>query len=271
MTEKMIVVDLDGTLMNERNQITKETIDILQTAAEAGTLIVPATGRCTALIPYELKAVGGIRYAIVANGAGIWDYKAKQFCYRQLMPEGIISMILDNMKQAEGYVEIFANGEAYVDINQMDNLSEDVYDRNFVKYYTQNHVFLTDLRNRNDILEQAEKVNLFYLSPEKKKKLERLIREDGRCAITSSISGNMEIQNKKVNKGSTLKILCDMQNIAPEEVIAFGDSDNDFEMLQFAGTGVAMGNACPRIRQVADDIALTNEENGVAVYLREKL
>ena len=267
MGVKLIATDLDGTLMNSKNQITVDTINTLRKASENGIFIVPATRRCVELIPRELSTAINISYVITANGAGIWDNKMKKFLFRKLMPEGVTQVILDHIRGKEGYVEIFCKGKSYVDIESMKHLSGNFHDENFVEYYKHNHVFVSDLRNRDDILEQAEKINLFYLSSDVKKSLERKLKSDGRCALTSSISGNMEIQNGKVNKGSSLKLLCSMLNIDMEEVVAFGDSDNDMEMLQIAGIGVAMKNACPQIQDRVQRKTLSNDNSGVAAYI----
>lgn len=268
MNVNLIATDLDGTLMNSKNQITDNTINVLREASEKGILIVPATGRCVELIPRELLSAINIRYAIVANGAGIWDYKEKKFLFRKLMPEGVAAMILEEVSGKNGYVEVFCKGKSYVDIEEMKNLSENFRDQNFIKYYRQNHIFVSGLAGRKDILSQAEKINLFYLSPDVKENLEYKLRSDGRCAVTSSISGNIEIHNEGVNKGSTLKLLCSMLNICMEEVVSFGDSDNDMEMLQLAGVGVAMENACKKISNIANIQTNSNDENGVADYIR---
>lgn len=95
-------------------------------------------------------------------GTAIWDYKKENFLFRRLMPKGVAHIVLDHIWGKEGYTEIFCKGKSYVDIEQMKHLSENFQDENFVEYYKHNHVFVFDLRNRDDILGQAEKINLFY-------------------------------------------------------------------------------------------------------------
>ena len=75
------------------------------------------------------------------------------------------------------------------------------------------------------------------------------------------------IVRREVNKAEGLQLLCKRWKILPEEVVAFGDEDNDYEMIQFAGCGVAMGNAIEGLKSQADDVALTNEEDGVAKWI----
>ena len=75
------------------------------------------------------------------------------------------------------------------------------------------------------------------------------------------------IVRQEVNKAEGLKVLCEKFHILPEEVVSFGDEDNDFELIQFAGCGVAMGNAIAALKAQANDVTATNEEDGVAKWI----
>jgi Cof subfamily protein (haloacid dehalogenase superfamily) len=79
----------------------------------------------------------------------------------------------------------------------------------------------------------------------------------------------LEATMKGINKASTLQAVCDILDISPEEVMAFGDEQNDLKMIEFAGLGVAMGNACEKLKAVADEITLTNNEDGIAHTLEK--
>ncbi|WP_419151931.1 HAD-IIB family hydrolase [Aeribacillus alveayuensis] len=74
-----------------------------------------------------------------------------------------------------------------------------------------------------------------------------------------------------VNKAVGLQKIASYYNIPQERIIAFGDEDNDLEMLQYAGLGVAMGNAIPEVKAAANYVTKTNEEDGVALFLQEVL
>ena len=81
----------------------------------------------------------------------------------------------------------------------------------------------------------------------------------------------LEIISKKISKGQGIRQVCEYIGIRPEEVIAFGDAENDISMIQVAGMGIAMGNAEPAVKEVADRITLTNNEDGIAVALEQIL
>ena len=89
-------------------------------------------------------------------------------------------------------------------------------------------------------------------------------------ATHSSSSALVEISAAGVTKAAGLAWLCEREGFTAADVVAFGDMPNDLPLLAWAGRSVAMGNAHPAVREIADEVALTNDEDGVAVYL-EKL
>jgi hydroxymethylpyrimidine pyrophosphatase-like HAD family hydrolase len=88
-------------------------------------------------------------------------------------------------------------------------------------------------------------------------------------ATHSSSSALVEISAAGVTKAAGLAWFCEQEGIAPHEVIAFGDMPNDIPLLTWAGHSVAMGNAHPAVREVADEVGATNDEDGVARYLSD--
>lgn len=264
---RLIAVDLDGTLLNEENQISPRTIEALTRAEEQGILIVPATGRCKALLPRELLQNLKIRYTILENGAEIWDCEEGRALYKQRLKEETTRWIYQKVRNREGFAEFFRNGEAYAEISSLERLREDQVDRNFINYFRQNHIFVQNLEQLPDVLEQTEKINLYDLPSSLRAELVAALERDESCTVTSSAGNNLEVQGYEIEKGKALRILCEQLNILPEEVLAFGDGQNDLEMLRYAGTGIAMGNADGAIRQEADGVTRSNRADGVAVYL----
>ena len=81
----------------------------------------------------------------------------------------------------------------------------------------------------------------------------------------------MEIMPKGVNKGKALETICDMNDFSMENVLAFGDSQNDISMLEKAGIGVAMGNALKEVKEMADLVTLDNNSNGIGIVIDQKV
>ncbi|MFR7848631.1 MAG: HAD family hydrolase [Coprococcus phoceensis] len=104
---RLAAFDLDGTLLDSANKISDFTIRQIQKAIDRGIEIVIATGRSVPLFPEELKRVSGIRYAIVENGAGIYDLKNQRFLFRRTIPYDIVRKIADCLEVADGFAEFF--------------------------------------------------------------------------------------------------------------------------------------------------------------------
>ena len=109
-----------------------------------------------------------------------------------------------------------------------------------------------------------EKVTMRFTRPEERLEALEVLSDGGRFLVTTSIPGNAEVNAKGVDKGVGLLALAKHLGIAQESVMACGDSSNDAAMLRAAGFAVAMGNATPDIRALADVITDTNDEDGVA-------
>lgn len=268
---RLIAVDMDGTLLNENNKITERTIRALVSAESRGILIVPATGRCRALLPEELRHNLRLRYAILENGAEVWDYQEERAVSQCFLPDGIAKRIADAVKNERCFAEFFRNGDAYAEIACLELLDEVQTEENFTEYFKRNHIFVRSLEKLPEVLKETKKINLYHLNADVRSELEIWLRGEGSLALTTSVFGNLEMQNKEANKGNALKILCGKLGIATEETAAFGDGDNDLEMLRYAGVGVAMENAAEKIKCAADETTLSNTEEGVAVYLEEML
>lgn len=166
---------------------------------------------------------------------------------------------------------IFSEGNVYSDIENISRLNQVDKDDNFVSYFRQNHTFVNHLKAQDRLLENIEKINLFFVNQNVQEKIKKVLKEETEVSATSSIADNIELQNSSVSKASGLKWLCDMLGIKKEETIAVGDGDNDREMLRFAGIGAAMANASETVKGDADVILLSNNEDGALQFLSEYL
>lgn len=143
---RLAAFDLDGTLLDSANKISDFTIRQIQKAIDRGIEIVIATGRSVPLFPEELKRVSRIRYAIVENGAGIYDLKNQRFLFRRTIPYDIVRKIADCLEVADGFAEFFSEGNVYSDIENISRLNQVDKDDNFVSYFRQNHTFVNHLK-----------------------------------------------------------------------------------------------------------------------------
>lgn len=266
---KLIAIDLDGTLLNEQDDITERTIEKLGELVSMGIQIVPATGRCAALIHKKLLSIPDIHYGITENGASLWDFQTQDSLRTILLPAGTAGLIFSAMEQEKGYIELFADGIAYADRKDIEICKNQVDNPFFLDYFLKDHEFVEGLSSRKDLCARAEKINLFYMEDRVRLPLTEQLQRTGRYQVTSSLRGNMELNAANANKGSALKELCSYLNISLEHTMAIGDGDNDIEMMMSAGVGIAMGNGDPRVKQAAAYVTKSNDEEGVLWVLNQ--
>lgn len=280
---KLIAVDLDGTLLDGENRIDGRNIRALQRALDMGIYVVPATGRCMGVFPQELTGLTGLQYAVTENGALIWDYQGERELRRWGLPRGKAEKILrlaeGERAGAEGnpahgrgfrvYAELFIHGQAYADIRSLEGIEATPLGRNFIRYFTENHNFVSGLCAQQKLLDAAEKVNLYFPDSADGAGVRSRLEQDASIKTASSICGNVEVTAAGVEKGAALWELAQQLGIGRREILVFGDNENDLGMFAAAGTAVAMGNAGERVRQAAGHVTGTNDEAGVAAFLEK--
>jgi len=271
MNVKLIALDMDGTtLQDDHVSISHRTEQAIQAAVAKGIVVVPATGRLDALLPQSLMKMDGIRYAITSNGAATYDMKNQKMIYSDFIRAEVVREILNMLPLQDVLVEIFRNGKLLVERSYMETLMN--YPVPFLHLDDLKRI-QTQVDNLSDYVQthsdQIEKINMPFVQLEYQSSLWEKLSVLPSIALTSSIANNMEINSATANKGAALQKLCEFLRIAPENVIAMGDNGNDIEMLQFAGTSVAMGNATDEAKAAATTVTLPNNEDGVAMAIEK--
>lgn len=256
---KLIALDMDGTLLREDKTISKETYRAIQRARAKGVKVVLTTGRpIDGVKRYlnELNLVNDDDYVIAYNGSLVQNAKTKKVIAKTLMSLDDVSYLYKISQELKVNIHALTDhsciapkwstySQVEADIN---NISLDFVDfNNLDKSTTVVKVMFIDEPD--------------YLS-EVVAKLPKEIYE--KYTVLRSAPFFLEFLDKSVNKGAGVSILAKELGIKPEEVICVGDAGNDLDMIKFAGLGVAMGNAFPEVKEIADYITLSNEENGVA-------
>lgn len=276
MEKYIIAVDMDGTLLNSENKISERTRNVLQRLIDEGHYVVPATGRTRELIPEEFSVLHGVEWGIVENGCVVWDYKKNEMIWRKTMPEGMMRKIIKDVQESgarDWIAEIYANGVAYSDADARDYVAsvadKDMLEKTFVDYFLRRHEFVKDFYNQTELLDQAEKMNIYFADREDSRVLREKWKGLDDVAVTTSISGNAEFNAAGVDKGVGLAMLRSKLGMDRMHVIAFGDNENDLEMLEGAGIGVAMGNAKQYVKDAANEVTGDNDHDGVAEFLEK--
>lgn len=262
---KMIAFDCDGTLLNDKKEMTEYTRNVLMRAMEQGIEVLAATGRPLTGLPKEVRNLPGIRYAITSNGARIVDMEKEEVIYESSVSVEVTKQILDIFSQYDTYKEVFLNGIGYGNASELAKIEEYVTVPSMATYLRESRIPETDIYKKleNEHL-RVDKVQALFRDKSEKEKAFHQIESISGIAATGAMENNIEVNAFGVNKGAGILKLGEILGILREEIMACGDGMNDLEMVREAGLGIAMENAVQSVKDVANYITVTNEEDGVA-------
>lgn len=266
MSIKCIALDMDKTTLNAQGKLSEKNKEALKFAIKKGVHVVVASGRAFSALPADVMAVEGIDYAITSNGAEIYEVATgkclKSYCISQ---ESILK-IMDLTKNQPVTWEVFIAGQAYASSAYVDDP---------IKFGASSHVvdYVKRTRKRIDdiygfILEHAAQLNsidVIVKDEQLKEQLWQQFKEEiSDIYATTSAPQLMEISSKECGKHRGLAFILDYLGLGCEEAAAFGDGDNDADMLKYAGIGVAVANASEACMAVADLVVADYNDDGVA-------
>ena len=261
---RLIVMDLDGTLLDSHSQVRPRTRAALERAHDAGVAIAVATGRSYALARHFTQGLPLSGPQITYNGAIVVEAESGRTIFLEAVPAAVITPVLDFLCEHDLYTCYFTEEHIYVR-GRADS------ERALVPPGFPQPLVEPDLER---LIANAPCLKLVAVAaPARIEAIRPLAERDfgGLLYVTQTASVLLEFLHPKVSKGAALgQAILDL-GISPAEVIAFGDSHNDIEMLTVAGTGVAMANASAEVRAVADRTAPSNDEDGIAATLDELL
>ena len=264
MKYKAIALDLDGTLKTSDKQILKETKEMLISLAKEGILIILASGRPTAGLFKEAKELEldkSSGYLLSFNGARVVKYPTMDVVYEKTFTSDIACAIYDHAKEYHLAVMTYSD-EAII--------TEDSDDCYVQEEGDINHMPLKKVDSfKENIGGPIHKV-LLTAEPEYAAKVVEEFKQPygDSLSIYRSAPFFIEVMAQNVDKAESLQMLLNKLNLTKEELIAFGDGYNDLSMIAFAGFGVAMDNAVEEVKQRADYITDSNDQNGIAKCLQ---
>lgn len=262
---KLVAVDMDGTLLNSEKHCSKRTIEALKKAQDQGVIILPATGRAINGLPQELKDLG-VRYGIFCNGATCYDRQEEKVLVANHFSVDEVITLLQLCEKYDATHDIYAGGKGYCEKRYLDHIEEYVTEKPIQKLVKNTREAidgsLTDFIIQNNI--SVEKINMFFKDLEEREVARKELAQTGMAEPVSSLTNNLETGRAGCSKGVALEQLIPVLGLTREEVMACGDANNDLTMLKAAGFAVAMGNATEQVKESADYITDTNDEDGVA-------
>ncbi|MDT2816057.1 sugar-phosphatase [Vagococcus carniphilus] len=263
---KLVTIDIDGTLLNSERKLTDEVKQAIKKATEMDVNIVLATGRPTIGVMPLIKELGLDNehgFIITYNGGMIQNAGTQEILIQHPLPfEDYLDIELLSRKLGVHF--------HVQDCDRMYTANRDISE------YTINEAFLTGIPvSYRAVSEMTPDINIIKsmmidheaVLDEAISKVPETFKE--KFAMVKSAPYYYEILNKNATKGEAVKELAELLNIKPEEVMSIGDNENDLSMIEVAGVGVAMGNAVPAVKEIADRITKTNDEHGVAHAINE--
>lgn len=256
---QLIALDMDGTLLKEDKTISDRTKKAIYGAREKGVKVVLASGRpIEGLNRYlkELDLISPNDYVMSFNGSIVQNTETKQVIFKNILTGKDLKKLYALSKEIGVNIHAFTKKGCVTPV---------------MNEYTQvegriNGIEVQEV-DYEKISEDEDVIKVMFIDPEPVleeaiKRIPDSFYED--YTIVRSALFFLEFLNKASSKGTGIKALGEYLGIAKEEIICVGDAGNDLDMIEYAGLGVAMGNAFEEVKQAADYVTLTNEEDGVA-------
>lgn len=261
MAIKLIVTDLDGTLLTDDKMISDRNKAAIAKAQEQGVMVTVATGRMCLAAAHYARLIGVTLPIISCNGGLVRPYTGEALfmhCFEKDLAREVIALCYERNWHVQWYVD------------------DKVYVREFEEKYFKGFKVLgrfsvtevgDDFENYLDNVIQIVVRDMDGKIQEIQKEVSTHFH--GRLTVQQNTNVSVDIDALGINKAVGIEALIRQLGIKKEEVMAFGDADNDLDMLGYVGLGVAMGNAIDEAKEIAKVITADNEHDGVAVAIEK--
>lgn len=268
---KLLCMDMDGTLLNTKGEISKRNIETIKRAHEKGVKVTICTGRIFTSARYYADLIG-IKVPIIAtNGSYIREKDRDEIIYKSVLGKRKCEDILKVLKKYEIFPhfntpdivfteKIIYSSQSYANMNKSLPKNRQI-EIQVVEDWT-------DIFNKYE--EEILKCICIDENMEKVKAAKKELQSNKELEVVSSRMDNFEVMSNGVSKGRAVEVLAGFYNIKQNEIMCIGDNENDISMIRYAGIGVAMGNAEEFVKDAANYITATNDDDGVAKAI-EKL
>lgn len=260
MKYKMLVLDMDDTLLNDDHTISNENKVMLTKARELGVHIVLASGRPTpAMTAYAKELQLDNSYMISYNGAVITDLKEDKIIFEQTLTQEQIHELYDYSLKSKTHIITYVNGKI---VSETD--SEYIEIEKNITGLEHNKV----VSFKDEVQSSAVKCILLE-EPGYLKEVERDLKVAmPHLSVSMSKPFFLEVAQNGIDKGASIKFLAERLNILQSEIIAVGNAGNDLTMIEYAGLGVWVDNVDPELRDKGDVIVASNNNHGVAEVIK---
>ena len=258
MIWKAVAFDLDDTLLRDDRTISAKTLTILRRLAVEGVAILPVSGRTHLSMKPYVDLLGCAVCSIACNGAEVW--REETLLKSETFSTELAREIAAFGQECNCYTQTYDSALFYY--NEHSPWASFYASVSSLKgvYVGDLTVFIQEPRKKLLMVAEEEKIARMLVEARR--------RFAGRASVTCSKPNYLEFNPPQATKGIALKWAAEYLGFTIQDVIAFGDSLNDLPMLQAAGFSVAVGNARPEVKQACKAVCGTNQDDGVAQYLR---
>lgn len=253
---KIIFSDFDYTLMDyysDKNYFDDYQIDVIKKVQEKGIKFCIVSGRCLSFFEQFPNLMEVVDYIIGSNGSSIYDVKNKEYVYTKLIEKDEFNKLVDYAIDNRFNFILNCIGNRY----QCGNFS----DMNLLNYETNKEY-------------DCEQVILFLHKDYADDFVKHMEYYKTVCVNNAGFWGDtctFDVNDKSISKGYAIEYLCDSLNFEKDDTIAFGDGINDISMFDAVGKGIAVGNAQDSVKNQADDVTLSYDNNGVFKYIENNI
>lgn len=259
---KLVALDIDGTLLNADREISDRVKKTIYDVRKKGVKVILSSGRGYMGVKRFVEELELEELVLCLNGAAVSDASGEELVFSENVDPNVCKKVIEFCEEHNIYTILFVGKDAYV--NERNHKAEffELHDRIKVNAVGKLSRFYNG-HPTGKLLMHDEYENLKKL----RDRIENELKE--KINVTFSLPYFLEAYSPKTSKGLMLSKVAEYYGIKREEVIAMGDGENDLSMIEYAGMGIAMGNAVDIVKQKANFITKPNTEDGVA-YALEK-
>ncbi len=266
MSIKLIAIDIDGTLLNSRKELTAATVEALQAAADHGIHVVISTGRLFSEFADLAAQLPMMRYTVTCTGAQVMDLQTGEDLYRAAFTADELRAIYGRVRDLDGLAQVFSDvtGKIHNDAEKLKRV-EYFCGAALAALLQTTHIAEDDLDQMvADYEGFTNKFHMFIPDPAVKAEAIRRL-QDLPVDLSESAPNDLEVMPRGIDKGLGLEKLAERLGLTPSEVLAIGDGGNDVGMLRYAGLSAVMANGSDEAKAAGSWLLpWSNDEDGVA-------
>lgn len=266
---KLVVCDLDGTLLNERHEISNDDLAAIEQARKQGIFVTVCSGRIVSMLEHYIKTIGICGPLIAANGGHIIDTVSRKTLWEKTLKGEEVIPLLDYCRRAGMDYGVLAREGCFFSDNSIrvqrlyryNQIARAKGEREIpIGFFSNDHNCVRDLK--------IDKILIQQLQPGQFEQARQYVTTHTEFGYTSSEHGLLEVSAPGISKGKGVRRLAQMMKIPLEQTCAFGNYDNDISMFSVVGLAIAMANSSPGAKARAAVITKSNQESGVGWGLR---